>query len=115
MDCVIRDGVCVHCGWKWAGDPAVHRTCKAPGAESGERGTIELRGEEEQAALAAICRTNACGHYDAAADACRKCGCNSERRERWLSKLRIGDCPLRLWPKAGANKTDRSDRSDLCD
>lgn len=27
MDCVLKDGVCMRCGWRWAGDPDVHRNC----------------------------------------------------------------------------------------
>jgi hypothetical protein len=29
MDCIIRGGTCVYCGWEWSGDPAVHRNCPA--------------------------------------------------------------------------------------
>jgi len=92
MDCVFRDGACVHCGWQWAGDPRVRRNCWP--AEP-----ARLRSGGEQAAVAAICR--GCQHFDPAAgdEGCRKCGCTSERHERWLSLLRIGDCPRGLWPQ----------------
>ena len=88
-DCILKDGACINCGWKWAGDPAVHRMCPA---------TILPRTEAEQAACEAICRTNRCGCYDPVADACRRCGCASQRREAWQGKLRVGDCPKNLWP-----------------
>jgi hypothetical protein len=58
---------------------------------------IVLRSKEEQAALAAGCRTNACGRWDQINEACRSCGCTSQRHEAWLSKLRIGHCPIGRW------------------
>ena len=59
---------------------------------------LRIRSETEQAECQAICRTNACGAYDSINDVCRRCGCASQRREVWLSKLRIGFCPKGLWP-----------------
>ena len=68
---------------------AANRNCPAE---------LELRTEAQQAALAAICRANACGRFDSLNDACRSCGCTSERHQAWLSRLRIGRCPAGQWP-----------------
>jgi hypothetical protein len=64
------------------------------------------RSEAEQAACMAICRTNACGAFDGIRDACRLCGCASQRREVWQSKLRIGRCPKGLWPEREIRMTN---------
>ncbi len=55
------------------------------------------RPEADQAACQAICRTNECGAFDSANDACRLCGCHSERHDKWRSKLRFGNCPRGFW------------------
>jgi hypothetical protein len=60
---------------------------------------VVLRSEAEQARLAAICRTNACGAFDTLRDACRRCACESQRHAAWLAKLRVGRCPAGQWPK----------------
>jgi len=57
------------------------------------------RSDQDHATLAAICRTNACGRFDAANDACRSCGCTSQRHTAWLSRLRLGRCPAGKWPE----------------
>ena len=87
-DCILENGVCIHCGWKWAGAAGIRRNCPAG---------IEVRTVTEQAALAAICRTNSCGRWDALNEACRSCGCQSQRHEAWLAKLRVGRCPVGKW------------------
>ncbi len=72
------------------------------------RPAITLRSDEEQAACMTICRANLCGAYDPVRDACRRCGCQGQRREAWLAKLRVGTCPQGLWPAGTANGENAS-------
>ena len=127
MDCQLRDGRCVQCGWRWSGSPDIRRNCPAavpaesacdffalftdrplwrchkcgytcarqgeiPSRHRCHARPIEPRSDAQQAALMAWCRSNACGQFNVPLDECRGCGCTSERRERWLSRLRIGFC-----------------------
>jgi len=73
----------------------IHAACRRP--EGPTPTAAEPRDDAEVARLAAVCRTNLCGAFDAVADGCRLCGCASSRPAAWLSRLRLARCPRGLW------------------
>jgi hypothetical protein len=97
-DCTFRQTdaeslVCEHCGrplrLRGAVRLPLRRKCLAADAPA--------RSEDESEALMQLCRSNACGGFDAVRDACRRSGCASTRREAWLARLRRGACPAGKW------------------
>lgn len=59
---------------------------------------------EVSAARLAVCQANTCGHYDAAGDECRKCGCGMQRHltlgiisRPGKTELAGERCPVGLW------------------
>lgn len=58
---------------------------------------VPPRTQEQIEELVERCRSNECGAFDSVRQACRLCGCESERRRAWESVLRVGRCPRKLW------------------
>jgi len=87
-DCVIENGACVFCGWKWAGDPGVHRNCPTHAKPR------EPRTESQQSDCLAVCAT--CEHWNLVR--CMRCNCPKHDPAAWAKRLETGVCPLGKWP-----------------